>query len=133
MNFTKIAFCFTAGCLGGIATNVLTILFGTLNIPDVIGVDMSPSFDLPALYSDLFWGGIYGLLFLIPFLNSFLFLKGIILSLVPTLVQVLVIFPFYEGAGFLGQELGTWAPVLVFIYQIAWGLVAAAFLTLTQD
>ena len=58
------------------------------------------------LYPRIVWGGIWGLLFILPMLDSKLLRKGSVLSLFPTAVQLFVIFPFKAGKGMAGLELG---------------------------
>ncbi|MEM1281961.1 MAG: hypothetical protein AAGG81_00250 [Chlamydiota bacterium] len=119
---------FAAGCLGGVAMNLVNIFLNLVNIPLAIGVDLTADYSLTALYSDLFWGGIWGFLFIIPFLKDLYLLKGVILSLIPTFTQLVIVLPFFKGASILGLEFGTMMPVYVMMLNIIWGLVAGLFL-----
>ncbi|MCL1486190.1 MAG: hypothetical protein MH208_19130 [Marinobacter sp.] len=57
-----------------------------------------------------------------------MFARGLLLSLGPTIVQCLIVFPMKLGVGVLGQDLGTLTPLLVLIFNAVWGLVAAWWL-----
>ena len=80
------------------------------------------------LYPRLIWGGIWGILFLLPFMQRRLFSKGLLLSLGPSLVQLFVVFPLKANKGVMGLDLGTLTPVLVLIFNAVWGLMAATWL-----
>ncbi|MBU4318100.1 MAG: hypothetical protein KKF30_12615 [Proteobacteria bacterium] len=61
------------------------------------------------------WGGIWGLLFFLPMLNAKPLLKGSLLSLFPTLVQLFVVFPIQSHKGIAGVEPGLLTPWLVLV------------------
>jgi hypothetical protein len=71
------------------------------------------------------WGGIWGFVFLLPFLNSKLITKGAIISIFPTLVQLLVVFPLKAHKGYFGLDLGMYTPAFVVFFNLVWGIVAA--------
>jgi hypothetical protein len=52
-------------------------------------------------------------------------LKGSLLSLFPTAVQLFYIFPYVSGKGVAGMDLGMWTPGLVVVYNWVWGIVTA--------
>jgi len=126
--FRKIGFCFAAGCLGGVAMNVFNLIFGMVNIPEFAGIDMAQDINANALYSDLFWGGAWGILFLLPILEDIPFVKGIVASIVPTLAQLFIFLPMIDGIHFLETEFQLMLPVYVFMLNAVWGVVAASFL-----
>ena len=82
-------------------------------------------------YPRMVWGGIWGLVFLLPFLKNSLYLKGLILSLGPTLVQLFVVFPFKAQKGAMGLDLGALTPMFVIFFNAVWGVAAAYWLKLT--
>lgn len=71
------------------------------------------------------WGGLWGLVFVLPFLNNKLITKGAIISIFPTLVQLLVVFPLKAGKGYFGMDLGMYTPAFVVFFNLIWGVVAA--------
>jgi len=63
--------------------------------------------------------------FVFPFLNSRLITKGALISIFPTLVQLLVVFPLKAGKGYFGMDLGMYTPVFVVFFNMTWGIVTA--------
>jgi hypothetical protein len=122
----KMMVCFSAGCLGALANSLLVWQFGELGIVRWAGVSIAPSLTPGWLYPRIVWGGIWGLLFVLPFLKSRFLLKGTLLSLLPTAVQLFFIFPSQANKGLAGLSLGMWTPAFVLVYNWVWGVVAAA-------
>ncbi|TBR41225.1 hypothetical protein CBF23_010420 [Marinomonas agarivorans] len=120
----KLYIYFAVGCLGALANSIVVWLFGYLGITSSLGVSIAPSLSLNWLYPRIVWGGIWGLLFILPMWNSRLLLKGAVLSLFPTAVQLFVIFPMKEK-GIAGLELGLFTPIFVLFFNWVWGAVAA--------
>jgi hypothetical protein len=121
----KLLICFAAGCLGALANSLTAWAFGEYEINKQLGVAMAPALTTGWLYPRIVWGGIWGFLFVLPFMNTRLITKGALISLFPTLVQLLVIFPLQAKKGYFGLELGLYTPVLVTFFNLVWGLVAA--------
>lgn len=128
----KLLICFAAGCLGALANSLAVWAFGEYGITKQFGVAIAPALKLAWLYPRIVWGGIWGLLFVLPFLNSRLITKGAIISLFPTLVQLLVIFPIQAGKGYFGLELGMYTPAFVVFFNLIWGIVAALAIKLAK-
>lgn len=122
----KLLVCFSAGCLGALANSLVVWQFGELGIARWAGVAIAPSLSAAWLYPRIVWGGIWGLLFVLPFLKTRFLLKGSLLSLLPTAVQLLFIFPYMAHKGLAGLSLGMWTPAFVLVYNWVWGVVAAA-------
>ena len=62
-----------------------------------------------------------GFLFLLPTLRQSHFSRGLLLSLVPTLIQLFIVFPIQNQKGVLGIELGAITPLFVLLYNAIWG------------
>lgn len=118
----------TAGAIGGLFNSLAVWLFGLVGLTIATGVQIQPSFTPEWLYPRLVWGGIWGMLFIIPVLTDRLILKGLLLSLGPALVQCLVVFPFKAQKGWFGFELGTLTPVYVIIFNAVWGIAAGLWI-----
>jgi len=71
------------------------------------------------------WGGLWGLVFVLPFMNTKLITKGAIISIFPTFVQLLVVFPLKANKGYFGMDLGMYTPVFVVFFNLVWGIVAS--------
>ena len=121
----KLLIYFAAGCLGALVNSLTVWLFGDLGISKQFSVSIAPSLSPAWLYPRIVWGGIWGLLFFIPILNSKLIRKGSLLSLIPTAVQLFVVFPYKTHKGMAGLALGQLTPVFVIFYNWIWGLVTA--------
>ena len=128
-NLSKnISMVFAAGCLGGLVNSLAVWAFGDLGINAALGVRMAPALTTQWLYPRIIWGGIWGLLFLLPLMRNSILSRGIIFSLGPTLVQLFVVFPIKAGNGYMGLDLGTLTPLLVFIFNAIWGIATAIWL-----
>ncbi len=121
----RILIYFGAGCLGAVANSLVVWLFGDLGINRSLGVSIAPALTPAWIYPRVVWGGLWGLLFVLPFARSKPLLKGSLLSLMPTIIQLLVVFPYKAGKGLAGLELGLMAPILVVFFNWVWGMVTA--------
>jgi hypothetical protein len=127
----KIMVCFAAGCLGALANSLAAWAAGSYGITGFFQVEMAPALSPAWIYPRIVWGGLWGLLFLLPLLNSRPFAKGGLISLAPTAVQLLVIFP-QNGKALFGLELGLLTPVFVLLFNAVWGWVAAYAIRLAK-
>jgi hypothetical protein len=116
---------FAAGCLGALANSLAVWQFGQHGITSALGVAMAPALTPAWLYPRIVWGGIWGLLFILPFLQSRLLLKGSILSLFPTAAMLFYVFPYMAKKGFSGLDLGLYTPMFVIFFNWVWGVVTA--------
>ncbi|MDX2424913.1 MAG: hypothetical protein QNK15_01535 [Cycloclasticus sp.] len=116
---------FAAGCIGALANSLAVWQFGQLGITSSFGVSIAPSFTPNWLYPRIVWGGLWGLLFMLPMLPSKLLLKGTILSLFPTIIQLFVVFPMKANKGMAGLDLGLYTPFFVLFFNWIWGITTA--------
>lgn len=116
---------FTAGCIGALANSLVVWQFGQLGITSMFDVAIAPSFTPNWLYPRIVWGGLWGLLFMLPMLQSKLLLKGTILSIFPTIIQLFVIFPMKADKGMAGLDLGLYTPLFVLFFNWIWGVTTA--------
>lgn len=120
---------FAAGVLGGLVNSVFLWAIGQLGVTAAMGVKLAPAFSPPWLYQRLVWGGIWGLLLLLPFLRQGPLLRtGFIASLGPTLAQLFYVFPYMIHKGVAGLELGLLTPLVVVVVNAVWGWAAVAWL-----
>lgn len=119
---------FSAGCLGGLLNSITVWFFGSRGITASLGVQIAPGLTLNWLYPRIVWGGIWGILFVLPILRRSYFLKGLLYSLGPTIVQLFVIFPMKADKGMMGLDLGSMTPVFVLFFNAVWGVVAGIWL-----
>ncbi len=124
----KLTVIFAAGCLGGLANSLAVWLFGAYGVTKTLGVRISPDLSPTWLYPRLVWGGIWGLLFLLPVFRSSVLKRGLLLSLGPTIIQLFVVFPYKADQGMMGMGLGALTPLLVFVFNAIWGITVAIWL-----
>ena len=130
----KISMTFAAGGLGGIA-NSLALWYSVSNgITEALGVRMTvPSLTAQWLYPRIVWGGIWGILFVLPLLRRSILVRGLLYSLGPTMVQLLIVFPYVAGKGPLGLQLGTATPLFVLLFNAVWGVTTALWLWMLEE
>lgn len=126
----KLSVVFGAGCLGGLINSLAVWVFGMYGITSAFGVKIAPQLSAAWLYPRIVWGGIWGFLFLLPLMQKSLWLRGLIFSLGPTLVQLFVVFPMQANKGVMGLDLGTLTPLAVIVFNAIWGWSAAIWLRL---
>ncbi len=119
---------FGAGAAGGLLNSMAVWLFGSLGISAALGVAIAPHLSPGWLYPRIVWGGIWGMLLFLPLCPRRPWLRALLLSFGPTLVQLLIVFPFKAGKGMAGIDLGLLTPLLVIFFNWVWA-VTALFLT----
>lgn len=124
----KTSLYFAAGSLGGLVNSITVWLFGAYGINAALNVAIQPHLTPDWLYPRIVWGGIWGLLFWLPLIKSRFVLRGLMMSLGPTLVQLLYIFPTAQNKGMLGLKLGLLTPLVVILFNAIWGITAALWL-----
>ena len=129
----RISTIFSAGALGGLVNSVALWALGMYGITAMIGVKLAPKLVPMWLYPRIVWGGLWGLLFLIPLFKHSPLKRGVLLSLGPTAMQLFVVFPHKAYKGYLGLELGGMTPVLVIVLNAVWGISAAYWLSMIGE
>jgi hypothetical protein len=124
----KISLVFAAGVLGGLLNSLAVWGAGEFGITAAAGVKIAPKLSAGWLYPRLIWGGIWGVLFLLPMLKTRIWSRGFIFSLGPTLVQLFVVFPMKANKGMMGIDLGLLTPFFVLLFNAIWGWTAAIWL-----
>ncbi len=119
---------FAAGVLGGLVNSLALWLCGALGVNQLLGVALAPKLTAAWMYPRLVWGGLWGWLFLLHFPKLTYPSRGLVYSLVPSLVQMFIVFPLVAHKGVGGIELGYLTPFLVLFFNALWGLVAAIWL-----
>lgn len=128
----NVSLVFAAGVLGALLNSLAVWAFGEFGISAALGVKIAPKLTPAFLYPRLVWGGIWGMLFLLPLMRRRIWSRGLIYSLGPTLVQLFVVFPIKANKGAMGLELGMLTPLLVVVFNAIWGWTAAIWLRITD-
>lgn len=130
-NSALLAVCFCAGLLGGLANSLALWLAGRWGLTALAGVNLAPQLSAAWLYPRLIWGGLWGLLFYLtvarPRFRRHWLRKGLWLSLLPTLVQLFVVFPYHTPYGLLGFGLGDLTALFVLLANFVWGFFTGLF------
>ncbi len=124
---------FSSGCFGGFINSLAVWVFGTLGITKTLSVKLAPALTLSWLYPRIVWGGLWGFLFLLPFLRRSLYLRGLLYSLGPTAVQLFIVFPVQAQKGVMGIDLGMMTPIFVLFFNAVWGVCTALWLRSIED
>jgi hypothetical protein len=120
----RISGAFTGGALGALVDSFNIWMLGQAGITAMLGIGLRPGFTPSWLYPRLVWGGIWGLLLLLPVMKNRPVMRGVLLSIAPTAYVLLVVFPGM-GKGQLGLGFGLLTPVLVLLLNFLWGIVAS--------
>ena len=129
----RLSLLFSAGVVGGLVNSVALWALGKYGVTTMMGIKLAPKLTPMWLYPRMVWGGIWAALFLIPLFKNSPLKRGVLYSLGPTAVQLLVLFPYKAYKGFLGMELGGLTPVLVIVLNAVWGITAAYWLSVMGE
>ncbi|PLX99427.1 MAG: hypothetical protein C0624_13495 [Desulfuromonas sp.] len=125
------AVCFLAGLIGALFCSLAAWAFGNWGITALAGVNMAPALTLTWLYPRLVWGGIWGLAYFLlvgsPRSRRRWVRKGLLISLLPTLLQLFYFFPYTTPFGQMGVKLGLMTPLFVLLYNFIWGFFTGVF------
>ena len=119
--FRQLTLGFGAGAFGALILALVSAALNALKVQELIGLPPPPTPDsyLPLFYRLVVWGGIWGLLLVVPIMNRAWWLKGIIIGALATLA---ILF-FFNPA--------VMTPPMRFVYVLVlnsiWGLAAGAW------
>jgi hypothetical protein len=118
---------FGAGAFGAFILALVAGVLNALRIQELIGLPPPPTPEsyLPILYRAIVWGGIWGLLFVVPVLNRAWWLKGMIIG---TLATLAILLYFNPGVTTPPMRLG----YAFFLNGIVYGLAAGAWWALVS-
>ncbi len=122
---------YVGGVLGALVDSANIWWLGKVGITAKLGIALRPEFTPSWLYPRLVWGGLWGLLLILPLLKGRLILRGMLASLAPSAMVLFVVFP-EMGKGMLGLGFGTLTPVLVIVLNLIWGIVASLWHSSTK-
>ncbi|MDT0496320.1 hypothetical protein RM530_02920 [Algiphilus sp. W345] len=122
---------FAAGAVGALLNSLAVWAAGHYGLTARIGVAIHPSFSAAWLYPRIVWGGLWGLLLLLPLAPGRTLIRGLVVSLGPSLAQLLFFFPQQTSHGLGGLGLGLLTPAAVLIFNAIWGISAAYWIRST--
>ncbi len=115
---------FTGGAIGSLVDSINIWILGHTGITAMLGIGLKPRFTTQWLYPRLVWGGIWALLLILPVLKSRTIIRGMLVSLAPSAMMLLIVFPDM-GKGMYGLRLGVLTPLLVLLLNFIYGIVAS--------
>ena len=130
--FRRLTSCYAAGSVGALVNSLVIWLCGANGITAFLQVAIHPRLAADWLYPRIVWGGIWGLLLLLPLVKSRLLLRSLVISLGPTAAQLFYFLPVLQHKGLLGLKLGALTPLVVIIANWIWGLAALLWLRMTD-
>lgn len=126
-----ISVCFCAGLLAAILSSSFAWICAHYGLTELAGVNLQPTLSIKALYPRMIWGGLWGLSYTLTVVHirtrKHWVRKGMLISILPTLYQLLVVFPYHTAHGTLGIELGMLTPLFVFSFNLIWGISTGIF------
>jgi hypothetical protein len=117
---------FTGGVVGGLANASALWAVVTLAIRWK-GYGFVPDFPPNWVHARILWGGIWGLLFLMPGGRKRPVLRGLVISVAPSVCQLLAVYPLQIPPGLFGMVLNKFTPVGVVCFNLVWGIVASVW------
>jgi len=126
-----VAVCFCAGLLAAIVSSAFAWLCADFGLTEMAGVALQPTLNIKTLYPHMVWGGLWGLCYATTVAHVRTrrqwIRKGILISILPTLYQLLVVFPYHTAQGTLGIQLGMLTPLFVLCFNLVWGVFTGIF------
>jgi hypothetical protein len=122
----RVAICFTAGVIGGLAVVLFSHVLFQLGLSEKLGVKAPVSLKSPDIYRPLFWAGLWGIPFglLIKSTWTWLYLFGFLYFLAPVLALFLLFLPM-SGAGYFGLKQGPMFTVYLLLVNLPFGITTA--------
>lgn len=118
------ALCFAAGCGGGLFESVVAWTAAHFGITAVIGTHGATALQAVSLYAHVVWGGLWGLLFLLPLLRNRVVVGGVIAGLLVTLIHWLVLPLWWHS----GLHFALWPLLNAVLLNVVWGIATALLL-----
>jgi hypothetical protein len=123
----RVAICFTAGVIGGLAVVVFSHVLFELGLSARFGVKAPVSLKSPDIYRPLFWAGLWGIPFglFIKMAWKRLYLFGLLYFLAPVLALFIIFLPM-SGAGYFGlHKGGPMFVVYLLLVNLPYGIITA--------
>ena len=122
----RVAICFAAGVVGGLAVVLFSQLLFALGVSATLGVNAPASLKSPDIYRPLFWAGLWGIPFglLIRAVWRRLYLFGLLYFLAPVLALFTIFLPM-SGAGYFGLQQGPRFTLYLLLVNLPYGIVTA--------
>ncbi len=127
----KLSLAYVSGTVAALVACLAFWLLGRDGVTAWMEVALAPRLTHYWLYARLVFGGLCGLLLVLPVLPNRVVLRGILISLAPAAYILLVLFP-QAGRGLFGFGYGALTPLLIGGLCLLWGFVAAGWYRLVR-
>lgn len=124
MFLRKVSGAYTGGAVGALAATGILWLLGRAGLTARFDIGLRADLAPSALYWQVVWGGIWGLMLLLPLWKGQPVRRGLLFALGPVAAMLFLVFP-RAGRGYLGMGYGQFAPLLVLALGLLWGIIAA--------
>jgi len=125
----SIFYVFVAGGLGGLTNSMAVWSLGALGVTSKLGFGMAPELTSEWLLRRVFASTLWGIIFLLPIYENAPIKKGAVLSILPWLSSVFIVFPMQMDVGFFGLGFGFGTPIWTLIFAAVWGITGTLFLS----
>ncbi len=129
----KLSATYASGSFGALIACFVTWFCVTYHWFDRWEIDLHPPFGAAWLSSRVTLGGLGGFLFLLPFFKRLPFIRGILLSLIPSAIHLFVVYPLMMNKGMLGADLGKNTLWFTLASGGIWGLGTELWLTIIGE
>jgi hypothetical protein len=120
----RTALYYAAASPGGLAVVLSAWVRGQIGEADRPGVAIKPKLEPTWVYRAMVWGGLWGLIFLVPIKIEPLWLKGALLTLAPILAAFVYFIPM-RGPAMFALDKGALAPPYIHVSNLPWDLLTA--------
>ena len=125
----RVFYVFVAGGLGGITNSIMVWSLGALGVTPALGFAMAPELTSAWLFRRVVASALWGGIFLLPVYENSPIKKGAVLSILPWLSSVLIVFPLQMEVGFFGLGFGSATPIWTLFFAAIWGVTGTLFLS----
>lgn len=126
----RLSLAFSAGAFAALLASVFFWALGHFGVMARLQVALAPALTPHWLYPRVVLGGLWGLLLMLPLARGPV-LRGLLIALPPTALQLLWIFPFQTGQGWGGMELGLLTPLVILAVNLVWAWTAVIWARIT--
>lgn len=119
---SQLSLFFSAGAVGGLTNAFAVNMYMKMTSHSFLGIKINQGLATEMIYERIVLGGIWGVILIIPVPFKNFIMRGLLYSLAPSLIQLLVILPV-QKQGLLGLAQGAVTPLQVLLFNAVWGIV----------
>ena len=122
----RIALCFAAGAVGGLARGLLVSALTHYGATAAIGHHLAAALQPAGLYARIVWGGLYAFVFLLPVARNSWLMAGLLWGVVVTALQLVALPMLLHSV----PHFALLPAVSALVLNVVWGLTTALVLKL---